>query len=254
MKKEILIVGTICLFIGVGIQPAFAVEPVKTSKINNVENTNPKEYLFQTIVDIANNPDVNELLKRVDNGCCNPIRFNFNNVDIYKKSLFNIPKLLLSMFFIKPSLTYNYLNSAYNRGCKLTNIIGDEKVNEIVKSVEVTNPEFFNELNYIIMNNDELSNRISILKEMNKELMTDSSSEDYPIICLILGVYLAAIMIIFYPIHTFFMELFEKYCEEEPNFILCYIAFFGVSFANLFIMPPLYLHSAVFHCYTPPPP
>ena len=40
MKKEILIIGIICLFIGVGIQPAFAVDISNDTTTENVEDCN----------------------------------------------------------------------------------------------------------------------------------------------------------------------------------------------------------------------
>jgi len=40
MKKEILILGTICLFIGVGIQPAFAIEISNDRPSENIEDCN----------------------------------------------------------------------------------------------------------------------------------------------------------------------------------------------------------------------
>jgi hypothetical protein len=247
--RKAFIVGTIFLFIGIGIQPAFAVEPVISSNVNKEENINPKEFLFQTIIDIANNAEVNELLKQVKNECCNPIRLTFNDVGIHKKLLYNIPKLLIPMFLIKPHLTINYLDFIYNRGCKITNIVRDEKVNEIVKPVEVTNPEFFNELNYIIMNNEELSNRISILKEMNNELITDSSSEDNPIICSILG-------LIFWPIAmagSLSFKLYDKFCNDTPITILCLIASSALLMVYILYLPAAYLYLHLFNCYEPYP-
>ena len=62
MKQRIIIktltVAVIILFLGVGIQPSLAVQPETEIDIE------PKEYLFQTITDIANNPEVKNLLEQ----------------------------------------------------------------------------------------------------------------------------------------------------------------------------------------------
>ena len=55
-----LVFGVILLLIGIGIQPAIATIETKEEKID----IEPKDYLFQTIIDIANNPDVKELVEQ----------------------------------------------------------------------------------------------------------------------------------------------------------------------------------------------
>ena len=58
MHKNILtVVGITILFLGVGIQPAIATVESKEDFID----VEPKDYLFQTIIDIANNPDVKDI-------------------------------------------------------------------------------------------------------------------------------------------------------------------------------------------------
>jgi hypothetical protein len=55
-KKYLLAFGITLLVLGVGIQPAIAtVTPTKTVDFE------PKDYLFQTIMKIANNPDVKDI-------------------------------------------------------------------------------------------------------------------------------------------------------------------------------------------------
>ena len=169
MKKEILITGIIFLFVGVGIQPAFAVEPVIISNVNKAENTNPKEYLFQTIIDIANNPEVKDFLNKKENKA-GFLNFDYNFRAVFLKLLLKNPRILFSMLFNKPSKTHEFLGSTYNKGCKIVNIIGEDEAYEITESITITNPEFFEELNNIIMKNEELSNRIATLKEMNNEI------------------------------------------------------------------------------------
>ena len=48
-------VAVIILFLGLAIQPSVAVQPETDIDIE------PKDYLFQTIIDIANNPDVKDI-------------------------------------------------------------------------------------------------------------------------------------------------------------------------------------------------
>ena len=194
MFKKGLVIFIIALIIGVGIQPVFADEPKILSNVKKEENTNPKEYLFQTIIDIANNPEVKDLLEQYED--------DLLKVDIDKSMLREIilrnPRLLSDLLFTKPSFTPEYLDSMYNEGCQIINILGKDEAKKITESVTYDNPEFFNKLNNILLYNEDLSNRMEILAEMNKELNHNPLLWDWehPIICASLAVLLFTILII----------------------------------------------------------
>jgi hypothetical protein len=166
-----LVVGVIVLFIGLGVQPAIATVEPKTDIID----FEPKDYLFQTIIDISNNPDVKELLEQYDT--------NLFKVDIersvYRKLLLRNPSLFFNMIFTKPSISSEYLNKCYKDGIEVTNIISEDKALEMIKNVKITDSKLFDELDNIISTDKELSERLVMLKEMNKVL----DFRDNPIIC-----------------------------------------------------------------------
>ncbi len=182
MKQRIiskgLAVAVILLFLGVGIQPAIATVEPKEDFID----IEPKDYLFQTIIDIANNPDVKELLEQY--------KYNLFKIDIdrsiYRKIFFRNPRLFFNTIFTKPSMTIEYLDKCYNKGLDITNILGEDESLEIIENVEITDRKLFDELNNIITKDEELSNRLVTLKEMNSELKSVSPFWDHPIICSIL--------------------------------------------------------------------
>lgn len=195
LGKKGLVIGIVFLFIGVGVYPAVAVEPITSTNIiqveefEQVEETEQKDYLFQTIIDISNNPDVNELLNQIEDEWKNDncyISWDFNCKSVFQKLLLRKPILLFSILFTEPSITHEYLESSYNRGCEVTKVLGEENVIEIVESVEIKNPEILDELYNIIMNDEELYDRITILAEMNEELDTNLPFKNYSSICKIL--------------------------------------------------------------------
>jgi hypothetical protein len=207
--KKGLVVVIIVLFIGLASKPA-------VSKVEPREETfDQKNFLFQTIIDISNNPEVNNLFEENKNkdrifNC----DYNFENV--YPKLIFRNPRLIFSLLFSKPSMTFEYLNLVYNQGCELITIIGEEEALDIIYSVEIRNPEFFNDLNTIILNDEELSNRISKLREMNRELKTDSPFQYDPTICAIIDIVfiprlivIGAIILMLSPIYDLFPLLYE---------------------------------------------
>ena len=78
MKKEILILGTIFLFIGIGIQPAFAVELNLSNSVEEVEDCNCN------VVDNYDIKRIERLLNRVES--------SLNRVEIRTKSITKLSK------------------------------------------------------------------------------------------------------------------------------------------------------------------
>jgi len=65
MKRKCIVVGIILLFIGVAVAPSINFNVVKASNQTVINNeVNQKELLFQTIVDIANNKEIQGILLR----------------------------------------------------------------------------------------------------------------------------------------------------------------------------------------------
>jgi len=205
--KKVIVIGVIALFIFVGFQQAFASESFISTDIIK-EELEPKDYLFDTIVTIANNPEVKELFEEYGN---NIYDLDYNYKGIFLQILFRNPSLLFSKLFTKPKITDEYLNSVVNEGCEIVDIIGEDKALEIIKSIEIPNPILLDELDNIIMKNEELSNRISTLKIMNEELKTDEPFLDYPIICFIL-----ALIIIRSMLKMSFVGVIFPFIEENP--------------------------------------
>lgn len=174
-----LVFGIIILLFGLAVQPSTAT--VQPDKIG----IEPKEFLFQTIIDIANNQEIEYLLdQEKNNGFL--LDFDYNLRSVYRKVLFRAPNLLRSLIFTKPTVTHDYLNFVYEQGCELINIIGEDKALEIIESIKINNPTFSNGLSNIIENNEEIKNKITEIKLMNQELNPSSPFEGYPLICAIL--------------------------------------------------------------------
>ena len=237
-----LVIAIVFLFIGVGIYPAIAVEPIMPTNIirgegfEQVVETEPKEYLFQTIIDIANNPDVNELLNQIedelnDNNCF--IIWDFDSKSVFQKLLFKKPYHLVSILFTDFSITHNYLESSHNRGCDLTKLLGEENVIEIVESVEFKNPKILDELYNIIMNDEELYDRITTLDEMNEELDRNLPFKNYSIICKILLI-LCVMNLLKCGIMSFISKFFQN--STIISVILDFLWFKNWFFAGLYML------------------
>ncbi len=183
MKKNMLwkglVVGVIFLFIGIAIQPGISTPTPKKEEIN----VEPKDYLFETILEIANNSKVKDLFEEYNQKL---IRSDFNYRSMFIKLLFKNPRLLFSMLLTKPSYTYTFLDLSYKRGIELTNIFGEDAISEMTQSLEVTDSGLLDELTSIINDDKILSDRIEAMRIMNNDLKSSPPLEDYPNICAIL--------------------------------------------------------------------
>jgi len=133
-----------------------------------------KDYLFETLVEISNNEDVNDLL-------------NSNN-----QNLFSTNSNQRTFFPFRRNtnkLTVEKLDLLYNIGLKLIDRLGEEKVVELMESISIDKPEFADEVDTIIMSNDDLKERIYTLNKMNSEEVSIADFMDNPIICGILIVF-----------------------------------------------------------------
>ena len=229
-----LVVGVIVLFLGVSVQPSIGAE------IQDKIEVEPKDYLFQTIIDIANNPDVQELFKEYGHDI---FVLNYAHETIYKQVLFKNPRLLFSMLFNKPKMTIDYLDKSFYQGVELVNIIGEDAVKGIIQSIEIINPTLLEEIITIIGANVELNNKVIKLKEMNNELSSDEFINDYPpIICnlLLLSIFavLAPYFIVGETINTI-IEIF-KLPPIIANFLYLLIMplyiFTGAAFVTLWTL------------------
>ena len=133
----------------------------------------PKDYLFQSIIDIVNNPDVKSIFGQYNNDL---FKFDIDR-NVYRRILYRNPRLIFSLLSTKPFINYELLDKCYNQGFEITNILGEDKTIEILESLEINNLEMFEKLNNKITKYIDLPNKIKNLIKMN---------EDNVIICSIL--------------------------------------------------------------------
>ena len=204
MKKEIfsktLVMGILVILIGVGVYPAVAEVSISQESTLKNEEIDAKAYLFQTVIDISNNPSVKRLLEQSKDDFNNVFLSNIECNNKIKKILFEKHGLFFSMLFTKPSISHRYLDKVYDHGVELVNIIGIDEALEILESVHFTNQEFIDDLNDIIKNDETLSRQFLTLEEMNV-LQSDMQSWPFPIIC------------IFLLINWLYSELFNVFLE-----------------------------------------
>jgi len=219
--KKGLVFAVILLFIAVSFQPIIADNTIsvgKESDYNNVDFEHAKEYLFQTLIDISNNPEIKGLLKQSNQRI---FTSNYDYKSAFSQLFLKKPRLLLSILFTRPKMTYEYLEKNYNKGLEIIDILGIEETSNIVESVKITNPELFNELKNIIANDEELSNRISVLEEFNNNLNSNLGFQNNSIICIILNIIITPFLL-----GMMFSLFLLDWAIYRDNTLLCNISLF----------------------------
>ena len=140
-----------------------------------------KEFLFQTLIDIGNNQDAQEIFEQFG-----LLEFNLNLSSIFQKLLLKNPRILISSLFSKPKLKIESLDFLYNNGCEIVNIIGEKDALKIIETVKFRSPATFEKLNDIIEKNPDLKAKNLTLADMNNQIKSGLGFEDHPIICIIL--------------------------------------------------------------------
>lgn len=210
MMKNILksmVIGITLLFIGLAFQPIVSTNELKK------EQMEPNNYLFETMIEIINKPEVNELLNQIIDEWKNDnsyITWDFDSQVIFKNLFLKKPKILVSLLFTESSVTQDYLESSYIKGCEITKVLGEKNVIDTVESVEIKNPEILDELNNFIMDDQELYDRITTLEELN-ENSESLPFRNYSTICKTL-----LILYYVYLIRCGIVSFFSKFFEGLP--------------------------------------
>jgi hypothetical protein len=174
MNKYPLIGGSICavvLLVLASLTNVVGFQTVQSSnqKIINDE-INQKELLFQTIVDIANNKEIQKVIL---------------GSEITGKRFFG-PGMKFSTF-TSPVLTEKSLKHAYTMGVLLTKIMSKSKMHLMIKQFQVNNQGVQKEINAVIEKDAKLKGKMTQLSNSKCDCGNDNTTTwTFPIICTLL--------------------------------------------------------------------
>ena len=202
MKRKWLAIGIILLFVGVTIAPTINLNIVKASQQNLIkERINQREMLFQTIVDIANNKEIQRIILKSQ----------------MSRGVF--PESELSV------VTKNQIRQMYFLGLILSKVVIKSRIQSMVQQYQFNNQNIQIEMYDVIEKDTTLNSEITQLKGFD----CDCNNKDttfywrFPIICLLLlpsvllnfFLFIIAIFIWgylgFYPPVLFFEHKLEKF-------------------------------------------
>ena len=166
MKKDWLVktlaLVVIVLFISVSFQPIIAIKSAsdeEESNYNNVDFQQVKNYLFQTIVDMANNKDIQRIILKSQ----------------MSKGIFSVSDI--------PMLTKNKLRYMYFIGLILSKFISKSKMQSMIREYQFNNQKILNEINTVIEKDSTISKEIKQLSNLKCCDCEESKKWGFPIIC-----------------------------------------------------------------------
>ncbi len=175
MKKKWVTVGIILLFVGVTIAPSINFNTVEASQQNLInERINQKELLFQTIVDIANNKEIQRIIL---------------------KSQISRGISPISEF---PVVTKSQLRVMYLLGLMLSRFIHTSRMQSMIGKYQFSHQTMQNEISAVIKKDATLDSEVTQI--INSDCDCDYeqiSSWGFPIFCSILNVLMIIPLILF---------------------------------------------------------
>jgi hypothetical protein len=199
------------LFVGVTIAPTINFNSVKASQQNEIkERINQRELLFQTIVDIVNNKEIQRIILKSQ----------------MSRGIFPTSEI--------PVLTKNQIRQMYFLGLILSKFISKSRIQSLVGKYQLQNPITQEEMNAVIENNPIIKREITLLQDSECDCENKNTvGRDFQKICDIIYILYIFFMVIFAGIINSADYIGEILPPETPEFIYKLISFFYLILAPI---------------------
>ncbi|HVQ01668.1 MAG TPA: hypothetical protein VMT57_09170 [Candidatus Thermoplasmatota archaeon] len=193
MNKYPLIEGSICavvLLVLASLTNVVGYQTVQASNQKIIANEiNEKDLLFQTIVDIANNKEIQRVIL---------------GSELTSKRFFD--SNLKFSIFTYPVVTKRFLNFAYHFGLILAKTISKSKIQSMLKQHQVSNQGVLKEIKAFVEKDVSLKNEITQLSSLSCDCENENTSQwNFPIICLLLKPIAFVVAMLWYVIGIIFL-------------------------------------------------
>jgi hypothetical protein len=168
MKRKCLAIGistvSVIILILTSLTNVVGYQSVQTSQQNIIkERINQRELLFQTIVDIANNKEIQRVILKSQ----------------MSKGIFPTSEF--------PVVTKNQIRQMYFLGMILSKVISKSRIHSMVQQYQYNNQEIQNEINAVIEKDTIINSEITQLKDSECDCEMDTTAIWYfPILCIML--------------------------------------------------------------------
>jgi hypothetical protein len=171
MKRKCLAVAistvSVVLLVLGSLSNVVGYQTVQTSQQNLIkERINQRELLFQTIVDIANNKEIQRIILKSQ----------------MSRGIFPTSEI--------PVLTKNQIKRMYFLGLILSKVVSKSRIQSMVGKYQFNNQEMQKEISTVIERNTILNAEITQLKGSDCDCENENSTRiwHFPVICIILSI------------------------------------------------------------------
>jgi hypothetical protein len=233
-KKPLIMVslGAVVLLILGSLSNVVGYQSVQTSQQNVIkERINQRELLFQTIVDIANNKDIQRIILKSQ----------------MSRGIFPPSEI--------PVITKNQIRQMYFVGLILSKVISKSRIQSITGKYQF-NKGLQNEISAVIEKDTTLNSGITQLKdsecdcenEINEEKISTKDFSDTPIVCGFFLILIIMCFVILAPL-GYIEEIFRN--TFTPLAVLFTLISFPIWFPIIFLIltPTVYLWGITFDCF-----
>jgi len=199
MRKNPLIgvsIIIVILFVLGSLTNVVGYQTVQSSgQITLKEDVNKKELLFNIILNVANNREIQKII------------FTFQKSK--ERSFIPDEKFLV---FNSPVLTKDQLSHMYYIGLILSKMISKSRIHSIIEKYQLNNPGVQKEITIIIEKDTTLNGEISQLSNSKCDCEKDNSTDwSFPVICMLLfPIFVIAFALWLTHINTQFVVLIEN--------------------------------------------
>jgi hypothetical protein len=175
MNKYPIIGGSICAVVLLVLASLTNVVGFQTVQSSNqkmiTSEIDQKELLFQTIVDIANNKEIQKVIL---------------GSEIIGKRFLD-PSMRFSVF-TPPVLTEKFLKRMYTMGVILSKTISISKIHTLLEQYQVSNQAVQKEITAVIQKNAKLNGELTQLSELKCDCENENTTRlwHFPVVCILL--------------------------------------------------------------------
>jgi len=223
MKRKCLAIGistvSVIILILVSLTNVVGFQTVQTSQQNIIEERiNQRELLFQTIVDIANNKEIQRIVLKSQ----------------MSRGIFPTSEI--------PVIMKNQLKQIYYIGLLLSRFISKLRMQSTIQQYQLINPEMQQEISAIIENSPTLMADITQLQNSECDCENENTTDwNFSIICDIL-----TILILY---HIFMSIIFLKIFETFHNKPILQGIFYVIGMYQLILLTAIELsYYYIFNC------
>lgn len=190
MRRSPLIgvsIVVVCMIVLASFTNVVGVQTVQSMNQKSIKNTiDQRELLFQVIVDLANNKEIQEIVQKYE------MRRNFENPFqmLGSQPLLNSARMHLGMIpHPPPVITKKYVEYAYRMGVILTHsrVFDGSKMHSLLERLQINSEELQKEITTVIEKNAILKGETIQLSNVQCDCENDNTTQRrFPVLCLIL--------------------------------------------------------------------